>query len=66
MTWTQRVQASGVVTLVLAGMLVTAAAALGVAPAKPPQIVEAFIALLVIAKAVATAGGALAFVTGRG
>lgn len=49
----------------LAGMTLGAAAAVGVFPVTPPQVVVSILALLVIAKAAAAASGTVAFVVAR-
>lgn len=65
MTWVQRLEAIGVVTLAFAGMLSAVAATLGIVPVAPPQVVEGFLGLLAITKAAAAAGGLLGFLSGR-
>jgi len=64
-TWLQRVEAVGVIVAALAGMTLGAAAAVGVFPVTPPQVVVSILALLVIAKAAAAASGTVAFVVAR-
>lgn len=65
MTRVQRLEAIGVMTLALAGLVTTTAAALGLVPVAPSLVVGAFIGLVAIAKTVVTAAGAAAFLTGR-
>ncbi len=60
MTRVQRIEAIGVVALALAGMLSSAAAALGLVSVTPPEVVVGLAGLL-ITKAAVAAAGMLAF-----
>lgn len=64
-TWEQRLEAVGVLALVLAGMLSVVAAAVGVVPVAPPQLVAGFLGLLALTKAAATGAGLLSFASSR-
>jgi hypothetical protein len=69
MTVALRVKAGGVLVLALAGLLMGAAAAIGMIPATPPSVLAPALAVAVAAltavKAAAVAGAVLAYIRAR-
>ena len=61
MTRVQRLESIAVIVLVIAGMVSGAAAALGLVPVTPPQVVAGIAGMLAVIKAAATAGALFAF-----
>jgi hypothetical protein len=65
MTWTMRLEASGVLALVLGGICLALLAVAGALPAAPPAALSELLALLAAIKALAAAAGLLSYVAGR-
>ena len=65
MTWTMRLEASGVLALVLGGLCLAVLAVAGGLPAAPPAAVAGLLTLLAGVKAAAATAGLLSYVARR-